>query len=63
MGKKSPLFASSTLSKAEQNYTQIDREALAIIFAKFVLVTDHQPLRRLFGHDHGIPTLANSRLQ
>ncbi|KAJ8867414.1 hypothetical protein PR048_031215 [Dryococelus australis] len=72
--ERSVLFASSTLSKAEQNYAHIDRGALAIIFAvkrfhkylyvqKILLVTDHQPLRILLGIDHGIPTLANSRLQ
>lgn len=48
--EKPVLFASSSLSKAEQNYSHLDREALAIIFAlkkfhkylygrRFVLVT------------------------
>ena len=48
-------FASRTLSPTEQNYAQIDREGLALIFGvryfhkylvgrSFTLVTDHRPL-------------------
>ena len=74
-GQEKPIaYASRTLSQAEMKYAQIEREALAIIFAvkkfhqyvygrEFVLVTDHKPLCTIFGHDKGIPTLAAARMQ
>lgn len=53
-------FASRSLSVAEQNYSQIEREALGLVWAcerfrmytlgkRFVLYTDHKPLEILFG--------------
>ena len=74
-GSEKPIaYASRTLSKAEKNYAQIDKEALALVFAvkkfhtylygrKFVLVTDHKPLVTLLGPKKGIPPLAAARLQ
>ncbi|XP_062700352.1 uncharacterized protein K02A2.6-like [Aedes albopictus] len=66
--------ASRALTKAEQGYSQPDREGLAIIFAvtkfhkmlfgrHFRLQTDHQPLLRIFGSKKGIPVYTANRLQ
>ncbi|XP_061506314.1 uncharacterized protein K02A2.6-like [Anopheles gambiae] len=66
--------ASRSLTKAEQRYSQIDREGLAIIFAvtkfhkmifgrHFRLQTDHRPLLRIFGNKKGIPVYTANRLQ
>lgn len=74
-GQEKPIaFASRSLSKAEANYAQIEREALSIVFGvrkfyqyifgrKFTLLTDHRPLTAIFGPYHGIPSLAASRMQ
>ena len=74
-GQEQPnAFASRTLSKSDQNYSQIEEEALALIFGvkkfhlylcgqTFTLVTDHKPLTTIFGPKRGIPPLAAARLQ
>ena len=67
-------YASRSLSSAEKNYSQMEREALGIIFGvkkfhkflygrSFTLVTDHKPLVTILSPTSPIPTLAAARLQ
>ena len=74
-GSEKPVaYASRTLTKPEKAYAQIEREGLGIIFGvrrfhqflyghPFTLVTDHQPLCKIFGSKQGIPTIVAARLQ
>ena len=74
-GTERPIsFASRTLSPSEQNYPQIEKEALSLIYGikefhaylygrKFTLVTDHKPLLTVLGPKNGIPPMAAARLQ
>ena len=74
-GSKKPItFASRTFSKAERNYSQIEKEALSIVYAikkfhqylfgrHFYLYTDHKPLLGLFSEDKAIPNMAVARMQ
>ena len=72
--EKPIAFASRTLTKAEHNYSQLEKEALSIIFGiqkfhqylygmKFTLVTDHKPLVTILNPRKGISSLAAARLQ
>lgn len=72
--EKPIAFASRTLSPAEVNYAQIEKEALSLVFGiqhfhqylygrHFTMVTDHKPLMAILGPKHGIPALAAARLQ
>ena len=67
-------FASCSLAPAEKNYSQIDKETLAIVFGvkhfhqylfgrKFIIKSDHKPLQHLFGEKRGIPAMASARVQ
>ena len=74
-GEERPIaFASRTMSTAERNYAQFDKEALSIIFGvkkfhfylygrHFELHTDHQALTWIFGNKKGIPVMAAARIQ
>ena len=74
-GSERPIaFASRTLSKTEKNYSQIDKEALALVWGvkkfhlylfgrHFTLVTDHDPLTSIFHPKKGIPAMTVARLQ
>nr|XP_037289927.1 uncharacterized protein K02A2.6-like [Rhipicephalus microplus] len=67
-------FRLRTLGKAEKNYSQLEKEALALVFGvtrfrdylygtHFELVTDYKPLTGLFSPDKGIPPMAAARIQ
>ena len=74
-GQERPIyFASKKLSPAEERYSQIDKEGLALVVAvkkfryfllgrKFEARTDHKPLLGLFGKGKAIPINANARIQ
>ncbi|XP_053550471.1 uncharacterized protein K02A2.6-like [Bombina bombina] len=74
-GSERPVsFASRSLTPSERNYAQIDREALAIIWAvkkfhiyiygrPFTLITDHKPLLSILHPQKGISNTTAARLQ
>lgn len=75
-GERPISFASRTLNAAEKRYSQIQKEATAIIFGvrryhqylygravPFTLRTDHKPLLSIFGPYRGIPEVSANRLQ
>eukprot|EP00731_Ephydatia_muelleri_P032521 Em0024g65a len=74
-GQERPVaFASRSLSRAEENYSQIDKEALALVWGikhfhqylwgvKFTLETDHKPLVSIFSPSKSISATAAARLQ
>ena len=74
-GVERPIaFASRSLTAAERNYCQLEREGLAIIYGltkfhkyvygrKITIVTDNKPITRILGPKVGVPSLAALRLQ
>lgn len=72
--QKAVCHASRTLTSAERNYSQIEKEGLALIFAvkkfhkmlqgrTFTLYTDHKPLLAIFSPKKGISPHTANRLQ
>ncbi|CAG9133042.1 unnamed protein product [Plutella xylostella] len=76
-GQERPLaFASRSLGQSEKNYSQLQKEATAIIFGikhfhqylygrsePFILKTDHKPLLSIFSNKNGISVTSAARLQ
>ena len=74
-GEERPIaYASQTLTSTEKNYTQLQKEALALIFGvkkyhqnlygwAFTIVTDQKPLLCILDPKSGVPSLTTARLQ
>lgn len=74
-GTERPIaYASRSLSKAERNYSQIEKERLSIVFGlkklhtylygrHFLLVTDHQPLVTISSSKSSLSSVVAGRLQ
>ena len=67
------IYVSRRLSQAKNNYSNIEREAIAIVFVVtrlkefllgrgFTLQTDRKPLKYLFAPDEEIPKTASARI-
>ena len=74
-GTEQPIaFACKTLTSTEKNYSQVEKEALSIIFGvrtfqqyfsgrHFPLTTDHKPLLAIFSPEKSLPVMTLQRLQ
>lgn len=73
-GMERPIaYATRSLTASERNYSQLDREAFALIFVvihfcnylygtHFELVTDNEPISRIFHHKKSLPQMTSARL-
>ena len=74
-GTEKPIaYALRSLTIAERNYSQIEREALSIVWGikkfhnylylnTFTLITDHKPLTTIFNPSKALPIVASARIQ
>ncbi|KAL6461145.1 hypothetical protein MHYP_G00311110 [Metynnis hypsauchen] len=74
-GEERPIsFMSRTLTPSERNYSQLDKEGLAVMFGvqrfhkylygrKFIICTDHKPLLSLFNEMKAVPQMVSPRIQ
>ena len=74
-GSEKPIaFASRTLNEAEKNYSQLEKEALSIVWGikkfmfylegrNFTLITDHKLLTTIFYPEKAVPVMAAARIQ
>ena len=74
-GTEQPItFASKTLPSTEKNYSQVENEALSVIFGvrkfhqylsgrHFQLTNDHKPLLAIFSPEKSLPVMTLQRLQ
>lgn len=73
-GEKAIMYASQTLTRTQQSYSQLDKEAYAIVFGvrkfyqyvfgrKFILITDNKPVAQIFSPAKGLPVLSATRMQ
>lgn len=71
---KPVAFVSRSLAPAEKKYSQLDKEALAIIFGvkrfhqylfgrHFTILSDHKPLQHLFNEHSATSPLTSARIQ
>lgn len=75
VGVRRPIgFLCRVLTEAEKKYSQLEREALALVLGvskfcqyllgkPFTLLTDHKPLVGLFHPDRAVPVMAAARIQ
>ena len=74
-GEERPVaYASRSLAPAEKGYSQLEKEALAIIFGvkkfhqylygrPFSILSDHKPLEGLLNETKAIPAMSSARIQ